>query len=55
MWAALAGKPGEVHGRYTSSCQVEEESDVILKRDGPEVEEKLWVRIASSRIALFSS
>jgi len=55
VWAALAGKDvgGEVHGRYTASCRVEEESDYVLSKEGGEVEERVWVsRICLSLIFL---
>ncbi|KIJ52369.1 hypothetical protein M422DRAFT_156344 [Sphaerobolus stellatus SS14] len=42
VWAALGGKPDEVHGRYTSRCRVEEENDLILRKEGAEIEERLW-------------
>jgi retinol dehydrogenase-12 len=45
VWAALGGKDAgaEVHGRYTTSCRVEEESDFVLSKEGAEIEERLWV------------
>ncbi|KAF8517743.1 hypothetical protein BU17DRAFT_49532 [Hysterangium stoloniferum] len=43
MWAALAGRQGEVHGRYTSACRVEEESDLVLSKEGADIEERLWM------------
>ncbi|KAF8589340.1 short-chain dehydrogenase [Ramaria rubella] len=44
VWAALAGKDagGEVHGRYTTSCRVDEESDYVISPDGEKMEERLW-------------
>jgi len=42
MWGALAGRQGEVHGRYTSNCRVEEESDLVLSEEGADIEERLW-------------
>ncbi|KAF8589333.1 NAD(P)-binding protein [Ramaria rubella] len=42
LWAALGGESSKVHGRYTSTCKIEDESDLILLKDGPETEERLW-------------
>lgn len=56
VWAGLAGKDGggELHGRYTTSCRVEEESDYILSQEGAEVEDRLWVCLSHRSFHFFN-
>jgi len=42
VWAAVGGSSEAVHGKYTASCDVEEESDFSLSDGGMEVQERLW-------------
>ncbi|KZV80750.1 NAD(P)-binding protein [Exidia glandulosa HHB12029] len=41
VWASLEGGP-EMKGTFSSSCQVAEESDFVLSKEGQEVEGRLW-------------
>jgi len=54
VWAALASPEGGIplHGHYTASCRVEEESDYSLSEEGKKVRERIWV---SSVLVLLSS
>jgi len=40
--AALSGTNEEVNGKYLNKCQVEEESDYSLSREGKQAEERIW-------------
>lgn len=43
VWGALGGKNEAVHGRYLDSCQVGEESDWALSKDGQKMQDTIWV------------
>ena len=41
--AALWGTKEDVNGKYFNKCQVEEESDYSISKEGRVVEERVWV------------
>jgi hypothetical protein len=41
--AALAGTKKEVHGKFLSSCRIEEENDFVISLEGKRVQDRLWV------------
>ena len=45
--AALWGTKDDVNGRFLSECQVMEESDYSISKEGKEVEARLWVSFSS--------
>lgn len=42
VWAALAHLDDTLHGRYTTSCRIDEESDYSLSPEGKDVENRIW-------------
>jgi len=40
LWAALTNE--SVHGRYTATCRIEEESDFCLSSEGKELQTRIW-------------
>jgi hypothetical protein len=43
VWAAVGGSSETVHGKYSASCHVEEESDFSLTDEAMEIQTRLWV------------
>lgn len=41
--AALAGTKREIHGKFLSSCRIEEESDFVISLEGKRVQDRVWV------------
>jgi retinol dehydrogenase 12 len=43
IYALFAGTKKEVHGKFLSSCRIEEESDFVISLEGKRVQDRLWV------------
>lgn len=43
LWAALGVPDNTLHGRYTTSFRINEESDYCVSSEGKEAEGRIWV------------
>lgn len=43
VWSALSHLDNTLHGRYTNSFRIDEESDYSISSEGKEVEGRIWV------------